>query len=432
MDSSKLRHYLNNAISYLVETQSICCDCSLRIETQEKRLSEWQKKVGKISFIQDCIIKQSEYLYGNVLHDRIESSLLEGEWSERSLDKLTEEMKFWQGMIEEKMSQLKNTENVFVNLQNKSNQITLADYVTDENMTLLRDKIDEIPSIKKHINNIYTQYDELNSTVRNKLIDNRLKELKSIIGKELNLYSNKDLISLLTVYPKQLNDLENDLGAILLSLTNHFDRCKMLYENGQKRDYNSEFLANKKKETNNYMELYKIVEKDDEELPSILNTVKAIINDVNILLDKSQKILTEKESTVKYVKGKINKILGDLKKYNEYLMVFQDIYNLISNFKDSCKQDIKVIQELYNFYEQFQKSYKNLLKEADRRREVSLQMQSILRECENKLKTLEMEDISNRERFLEDNGNFLPGNIWPNEIDNFEPLYTMEYSIKKL
>lgn len=180
------------------------------------------------------------------------------------------------------------------------------------------------------------------------------------------------------------------------------------------------------------MELYKIVEKDDEELPSILNTVKEVINDVNISLNKSRKFLTEKENIVHHVKSKINKILGDLKKYNEYLIVFQDIYNLINNFKKSCKQDMKIIHELFNFYEQFQKSYKNLLKEADRRRQVSLEIQSILRKCENKLKKLEIEDISNRKRFLEDNGNFLPGNIWPNEIDNFESLYTIEYSIKKL
>lgn len=432
MDSSNLKHYLNNAINYLVEAQSICYDCSLKINTQRKQLSGWQNKVRKIVFIQDCIIKQSEYLYENVLHGRIENSLLKGEWSEDSLNQLTEDMKFWQNKIEEKMKELKNTENVLVKPQNKNDAVTLADYVTGENITLLRDKIEEIPSIKKHINNIHIQYDELNSTIKNKLIDNRLKELKSLIRKELNPYSNKDLISMFTLYPKQLSDLEDDLGTILLSLTNHFDRCKMLFENGQKKENNSDSLADNKKESNNYMELYKIVEKDDEELPSILNTVKEVINDVNISLNKSRKFLTEKENIVHHVKSKINKILGDLKKYNEYLIVFQDIYNLINNFKRSCKQDMKIIHELFNFYEQFQKSYKNLLKEADRRRQVSLEIQSILRKCENKLKKLEIEDISNRKRFLEDNGNFLPGNIWPNEIDNFEPLYTIEYSIKKL
>lgn len=432
MDSSNLKHYLNNAINYLVEAQSICYDCSLKINTQRKQLSGWQNKVRKIVFIQDCIIKQSEYLYENVLHGRIENSLLKGEWSEDSLNQLTEDMKFWQNKIEEKMKELKNTENVLVKPQNKNDAVTLADYVTGENITLLRDKIEEIPSIKKHINNIHIQYDELNSTIKNKLIDNRLKELKSLIRKELNPYSNKDLISMFTLYPKQLSDLEDDLGTILLSLTNHFDRCKMLFENGQKKENNSDSLADNKKESNNYMELYKIVEKDDEELPSILNTVKEVINDVNISLNKSRKFLTEKENIVHHVKSKINKILGDLKKYNEYLIVFQDIYNLINNFKKSCKQDMKIIHELFNFYEQFQRSYKNLLKEADRRRQVSLEIQSILRKCENKLKKLEIEDISNRKRFLEDNGNFLPGNIWPNEIDNFESLYTIEYSIKKL
>ncbi|KAK5780340.1 hypothetical protein RI543_002096 [Arxiozyma heterogenica] len=432
MDSSNLKHYLNNAINYLVEAQLICYDCSLKINTQRKQLSGWQNKVRKIVFIQDCIIKQSEYLYENVLHGRIENSLLKGEWSKDSLNQLTEDMEFWQSKIEEKMKELKNTQNVLVKPQNKSGAVTLADYVTGENITLLRDKIKEIPSIKKHINNIHIQYDELNLTIKNKLIDNRLNELKSLIRKELNPYSNKDLISMFTLYPKQLSDLEDDLGTILLSLTNHFDRCKMLFENGQKKENNSDSLADNKKESNNYMELYKIVKKDDEELPSILNTVKEVINDVNISLNKSRKFLTEKENIVHHVKSKINKILSDLKKYNEYLIVFQDIYNLINNFKDSCKQDMKIIHDLFDFYEQFQKSYKNLLKEADRRRKISLEIQSILRECENELKKLEIEDISKRKRFLEDNGNFLPGNIWPNEIDNFESLYTIEYSIKKL
>ena len=446
MDSINLKHCLNNALNYLVETQSICFDCSLKVEAQRKQWSEWQIKIGKIVFLQDCIIKQSGFLYENVLHKRIEDSLLGEEWSNSSLDQLRDEMNLWQGRIDDKMKELENTENVLVNLKDKDNKITLANYITDENMTLLRHKIDEIPSIKKHINNIHIQYDELNSKIKNKLINNRIKELNSIIGKELNIDSNKDIISLFNIYPRQLNDLENDLETILLSLVNHFDRCKLLNEICQRKsDHNSNSVSNKPENNNDNLSsthdclskndcinLYKIVEKDNEELPSILKTVKEIIKDINVTLEKSTKILNEKETIVELIKIKINKILMSLKKYNEYLLVFQDISNLITNFKETCKQDIKIIQQLYRFYEKYQKSYHNLLNEVDRRRKLVTKMERILKECEQNLKVLQIEDLSKRKQFLEDNGNFLPGNIWPDEIDNFESLYKMEYSIKKV
>ncbi|CAL9729214.1 autophagy-related protein 17 [Monosporozyma unispora] len=443
MDPSDTKGYLDNATRHLVEAQSVCYECSLRIQVQTKNLSQWQTQVNKIKFIGDCTIKQCQFLYDNILHIGIEDNLIQKQWGDDIMSQLTDQMRLWQGRIDNQMKKLESTPNLLAStgLTTDDKEYNLADYITQDNVYLLRDKIQEIPNIEKHINNIRIQYNELNKKVKDKLIDNRLRDLQTVIKTEFNM-TNSDLITLLEIYPRELIEAENDLGSILISLTTHFDRCKLLCGKDGLNQSNSKSQANPIQTNSNsqmntsisdtdYLELLKIVKKDNDELPSILTTIFEIIDDVEGVLAKSGKLLDQKKMTNNSIKGKITKLLNDLTKYNEYLNIFQDIANLISNFKKSCQHDIETIKELFEFYEQFQQSYKNLLKESKRRNNMALMMENILQECDKKLKTLEFDDLTQRQKFLEENGNFLPGNIWPNEIDDFTPLYSMNYSVRR-
>lgn len=442
MDLSELKGYLDNATRHLVDAQSVCYQCSIRIQQQIQVLSQWQDVVTRINFTCDCMVEQCQFLYRDILHVGIEQNLIQRQWGDDVLSGLRDQMRLWQGRIENQMRQLETTRNALAASSpsieaNKdggkdvAETYVLADYLTRDNMNLLRNKIEEVPNIEKHINNIRVQYNELNKKVKERLIDSRLKDLQKMVSNEFDI-GNKDLKALLETYPRDLSVVEDDLGSILVSLTRHFDRCKMLYRKVE-TSIGDQAAANDPAvdDTVDYVELCKIVAKDNDELPSIVNTMYEIIEDVETVLFKSSKLLKEKKTSRDLVKNKMTKILNDLMKYNEYLIIFQDISQLISNFKESCQQDIITIQELFEFYEQFQKSYQNLLQEVDRRRIMATRMGQVLKNCEKQLKDLEFEDIAERHHFLEQNGNYLPGNIWPNEIDDFTPLYSMTYSIKR-
>lgn len=443
MDPLEVKGYLDNATRHLIEAQSVCYECSLKIQTQTKELSQWQTQVNKINFIGDCIAKQCQFLYDNILHVGIEENLIGKQWDDDTMAQLTDQMRLWQERIDNQIKKLEDTPNLLASTgvtTEYEKKFSLADYISQDNVDLLRNKIQEIPSIEKHISNIRNQYNELNRKVKDKLIDSRLKDLQNLINNEFNL-RNSDLITLLEIYPRYLIEAENDLGSILISLTTHFDRCQLLFTKyGLDIDNKSQEIthqaSNDSKLSNSlsntdYTELHKIVKKDNDELPSILATINEIIDDIESVLTKSGKLLDEKRKTNIIIKGKITKFLNSLTKYNEYLNIFEDISNLISNFKESCHKDIETIKELFEFYEQFQNSYRNLLKESQRRESVAMMMENILQECEKKLKSLEVDDLTQRQHFLEENGNYLPGNIWPDEIDDFTPLYSMNYSVKR-
>lgn len=443
MDPSEVKGYLDNATRHLIEAQSVCYECSLKIQTQTKDLSQWQTQVNKINFIGDCIAKQCQFLYDNILHVGIEENLITKQWGDDTMTQLTDEMRLWQGKIDNQIKTLKDTPNLLASTgitTEGEKKFSLADYISQDNVDLLKNKIQEIPSIEKHINNIRNQYNELNKKVKDKLINSRLKDLQTLIKNEFSMRSS-DLITLVDIYPKDLIEAENDLGSILISLTTHFDRCKLLFRNtgldknnmSQEISYqtnNDSQLKNSLSKTD-YIGLYKIVKKDNDELPSILATIYEIIDDIESVLTKSGRLLDQKRTMNITIKGKITKFLNALTKYNEYLTIFEDISTLISNFKESCQKDIETIKELYEFYEQFQDSYKNLLKESQRRESVAMMMENILQDCEKKLKSLGIDDLNQRQHFLEENGNYLPGNIWPDEIDDFTPLYSMNYSVKR-
>lgn len=428
MNYSEAKGYLDNATRNFVEAQSLCYDCSLRIQEQTRELAPWPTIVNKITFITECLMKQGLFLYDNVLKYGIEEQLIKKDWSDDTMTHLTDQMRLWQGRIDNMIIQLQNTKNILVEEEGKD--CCLADYITQENVHLLRDKIEEIPRIEKQIKSIRTQYEELSRKVKDKLLEVRLKDLQTLVKDTFSL-SDPELITLLESYPNELFAAENDLGSILLSLTKHFDRCKMIVARTNKsHDKNLEITSQLSE--NDYLELCKIVKKDNEELSSVVNTIYEIIGDVDVVLEKCNKLLMKKELVRISIKTKINKLLTDLKKYDEYLSIFKDISQLISKFKQSCDNDMKTVQELFEFYLQFQTSYNNLLNEAQRRHQMSERVDSILKECERNLKTLEFEDLTKRQEFLEVNGNYLPGNIWPNEIDDFTPLYTLNYSVKKL
>lgn len=443
MDPSEVKGYLDNATRHLIEAQSVCYECSLKIQTQTKDLSQWQTQVNKINFIGDCIAKQCQFLYDNILHVGIEENLITKQWGDDTMTQLTDEMRLWQGKIDNQIKTLKDTPNLLASTgitTEGEKKFSLADYISQDNVDLLKNKIQEIPSIEKHINNIRNQYNQLNKKVKDKLINSRLKDLQTLIKNEFSMRSS-DLITLVDIYPKDLIEAENDLGSILISLTTHFDRCKLLFRNtgldknnmSQEISYqtnNDSQLKNSLSKTD-YIGLYKIVKKDNDELPSILATIYEIIDDIESVLTKSGRLLDQKRTMNITIKGKITKFLNALTKYNEYLTIFEDISTLISNFKESCQKDIETIKELYEFYEQFQDSYKNLLKESQRRESVAMMMENILQDCEKKLKSLGIDDLNQRQHFLEENGNYLPGNIWPDEIDDFTPLYSMNYSVKR-
>lgn len=423
VDVTEVNSYLKNATKVLVEAQTLCSDTNKRITIIKDNVSILQKNISKLRFLYNCLEKQGNFLLNGILKKNIGENLITKEWSNFILVDLVNQMRQWQKRIDDQVAKLDNIENTLNSNQTRN---FLGDYISRDNVDILNEKLNEIPIIQKHIATIKLQYNDMLRKVNEKLIKKNMKEVKIELEVKFDQSSNQDMILLNETYSEQIVQLEEDLVSFLDSLTDHFDKCQLLksYLDGKGSSASLNY--------NEFNDLFEVVEKDDKELDSILVSLCDIIDDVDKILPKYNELIDKKVKDKDELNSKMTKIINYFDKNAEYLVIFKDIAKLISLYKNSCLKDIQMVKELKDFYTNFEKSYDNLINEVQRRRNYSNKVQDIIDDCKRKLETLNTDDLKERQQFLEKNGNFLPENIWPNEIDDLAPLYTLQYSIKKL
>lgn len=410
--------FVNNARNTLVEAQVLCEEASMRIVGAKGELSQWQQDVSKLRFMINCLKSQGDFLYKSILKVAIGENLIKVEWSQAMLVNLIKTMKYWQDQISSKVDQLNNIRNVLVSGNGaKDEQLNLGEFIPKENTHILEERLKEIPIIRQQVENITSQYHNMTKKVGEQLISTRIRTLENTFDK--NLGSESPEIKKLSIeYPEEMDNLEHELVEYINSLTDHFDKCKL--------------LQSKQLEGSNHQELSEVVSKDDRELGSILGTLRETIRDVDQVLQNFKNMLKDKIHYKVTIHSQINKLINEFHKHQEYLMIFKDISELISTFKESCLQEVRLTEELCEFYQNFKASYYNLLKEVERRRLMAQEMDAVLKECQKKLQTLHTQDQRARENFLNENANYLPETIWPGKIDDLTPLYSLDYTIKDI
>lgn len=417
MKEPDLDLFVSNARKTLVEAQVLCQESSLRISEAKGSLSQWQQDVSKLKFMITCLRGQGDFLYKCILKSGIGENLIKREWSQGLLVDLINDMKRWQEQLTARIDQLDHIENKLANSETDAEHVKLGDFIPKENAYILDERLKEIPIIRRQIDNIKSQYTNMTKKVTEQLIYTKLKSIENQFD-ELFGSTSASGSQLGEKYLVEMNNLEHELVEYLKSLTDHFDKCKLLQAH--------------ELEGPSQQDLLEIVIRDNSELGSVLDTLRDTVKDVDQLLLEFKEKLEKDMIDRSQLHSDVNKIINELHKYQEYLVIFKDISELISTFKETCLQEIQITQELCEFYESFEASYYKLLEEADRRRSVAKQMSAIISDCENKLQTLNVQDHKLREKFLAQNGNYLPETIWPGKIDDFTPLYSLQYTIKDI
>lgn len=397
----------------LGKAQVLCGEVEVRIRELQESLARWQRTRGTLSFLVRGLARQLGFLEHCVLERGIGDNLIEEAWDQVVLRDLVTEMKLWYERINGRIERLEHIKNTLV-----PGDVRLSEYISKDQALALKHKLDEIPIIRPQVDNIKSQYNTMCKRVRTKLIERRLAEIESLFKSQ---FSDRclDTIQLSEEYPNRLESMEYELVEFINSLTEHFDKCKLL----QSGDLDG---------TTEYDELLQVVTNDDSQLDEIIKHLMETIERVDHVINGVSTILESKARQKLVLHGKINELIQNCQKYNEYLSIFKGIAKSIDKFKDSCEQEIELTKELHKFYDGFEASYGDLLKEYQRRKTLAKKMLDIMQECHSKLETLHKEDIQERTKFLTENGNFLPETIWPGQIDDFSPIYKIDYHIKDI
>ncbi|AGO12457.1 AaceriAER106Cp [[Ashbya] aceris (nom. inval.)] len=411
-NTTQVKGFNFNAQRHLSRAQILCQNSQDTLHNMQLLLVRWQRTVSKLQFTIRCISNQTVFLAECILKKTVGEKLIDTEWKRMVLDELQNEMHRSQKEITGKIDTLRRTKNEL-----DGTGATLADFISMENISLLGEKLRDVPVVQEQVEHIKVQYESLVDKVVEQLQNNRVRKLEVEFSTAFRSGKN-DFNAFCMKHLQKIRQLETDLADILKSLTDHYDKCLLLKA--------GDLPAAEQ------LELFEVVKNDDQELESIMGVLEVIVKDIKSLAKNVSIKLRQKEKDRQQLKNGMGKALSELLKYEEHLTVFQGIDDLIRNFKVSCLHNVSKVRELCEFYDNFLNSYQVLLREVERRRKVARQMQDILQECEGKLSELSDTDLKLRQQFLIRHGDYLPENIWPGNIDDLSPLYKLEYRIKKV
>lgn len=401
--------YWNKARNHLLKAQVECEESLKLLSTIRSEMDSCQKSRLKLQFILNCLVNQVEFFSSVILEKCIAVELLDNEWSKVVLVGVVKDLNYWQDEITNKINALKNTK-YDLNAEYKS----LADFICEDHVEILQQKLDEVPFIKKQVSNIRQHYKSIKEGVQYQLKAGKVKKLKKYY--ETHFSRDNHLFELLEgEYLTKLNSYESDLTDYIRSITDHFDKCSILKADGLPPQ--------------DLKDLFEVLKNDDAELEHIRELIYESDAEITQFYKNVEGTITSIKENVADFYGLSTKIMVELEKCEEYVSIFQDIAKLVSVYKESCIRKIEQVQELCEVYDKFKKAYFNLLKERERRKSVAIQMKSILDECKGKLMALNEDDLDHRQQFLHENGDYLPENIWPGKIDDMAPLYSLEYTI---
>ncbi|CUS20207.1 LAQU0S01e01420g1_1 [Lachancea quebecensis] len=413
MNEAVVEKLLENSRKFLTGAKLICQESNDNLTVTKLRIREWQKYQSKLQFVLDCIQQQTNFLSKILLREGIGKNLIDEEWSQTVLVQLVNDMKHWQNEIIKMMDKLDNVTNEL----DQQNNSKLGDFISRDSSHVLDGKLNEIPTIKKQVENITRQYQMMQAKIQDHLVETRMQSLRNEFDSKFGDQC-KENMKLNEEFTNEADQLEQELADFLKSFTDHFDKCYAL----SSRSVSSEDAQN----------LFEIVERDDKDLAAINSLLHDAATDVSSFARKVNMLLDEKDTDKAEMQVALSKLLTELRKHEEYISVFEGISALIQKFKASCLEDIRQTRNLLDFYANFEKSYQNLLKEVRRRRETAAKISQILKSCETQLDQINTTDLRERQMFLLENGNYLPETIWPEEIGSLSPLYTLDYEVRKI
>lgn len=412
-----LNELTDNARKVLIESQLVCEETNKKISEFQSGLSNWEQDVSKLYFLNDCLENQYKLLTCEILDVGIDKSLIQKEWSDETLQALVSEMKYWQNVIAQEVTKLNETPHVLGGAQNNVEEKVLGDFIPIENKDILLKKLKDFPIIRIQIENIKLQYRNLRKKILEFGFLERIDNIRTELDTKLDS-ADPDVYMLTVEYPQTLKLKVENLADFITSLTSHYEKCQLL--KGDKLD------------EQDFDELLTVIKGDDKNLNEVYLNLNQTVEESSDILRTSNILLTDKLNFKNEIHSEVTKLINEFKKHNESLLIFKNISDIITVFKNSCNESIEVVKQLVQFYKDFEKSYKNLIKEVDRRKLVSQNMKQIILNCENDLRKLNEEDQIERQVFLQNNGQFLPENIFPGNMDERGPMFTLQYTLNDI
>ncbi|KAI9926392.1 hypothetical protein ASPWEDRAFT_45534 [Aspergillus wentii DTO 134E9] len=313
-------------------------------------------------------------------------------------------------------------------------------------------------TLKRSIDRTNAAQGELD--VSNSAFDEELRSIKEALGNyraatklassrspsssSTSSVSNSSLPSMSSI-PSMLHSLEmhaQEMANLLESLVRHFDLCVTAVKHTEgggaaaqsitgdmhtgvsasgrvgpniEEEINANLNAPLDPLSNSeYQEMVNVLIKDSAEAEDVVVEIQDRIRDMESVLEN---ILAQRDTSlsVYHATTDVFQHLSSLAstRLPGYIAQAHNFTRVWSEEHDRISEGLANLSALYSLYDGFLDAYDGLLLEVSRRRHVRQRVEKVLRETRHKLDQLYEEDVSARETFRVEQGDFLPSDIWP-------------------
>ncbi|ETN39381.1 uncharacterized protein HMPREF1541_05604 [Cyphellophora europaea CBS 101466] len=301
---------------------------------------------------------------------------------------------------------------------------SLHDFVEERPVEELKDAMKEV------IDNVQDNQQEISRSIRNleedlQVINELLIDKQSSLSSASSDFQPPNMPDLL----KKLEDYAHSMAQSLESLVNHFDLCAtaIRHTEGAGDAIVRNYQAGNLPEDVDVEKLEGPAEPMNEgeraEMLQVLSTDAAEVDDVVMEIQEHAAEMDGHLNEILHWKERADGSHEDVATAFRHLeTIGQRLPTFLAESarhasrwtedKARIEDGIAGMEELCETYDNFLHGYDRLIIEAARRRAVKKQMEKIVDEAQARLDALHDDDLKERQLFREDQGDYLPSDIW--------------------
>lgn len=289
-----------------------------------------------------------------------------------------------------------------------------------------------VTTIKESIDTAGRAHDEFKET--NAMFDEDLQAVKNLLRNrqkhDIMSSSNGDGFSPIPDILQEMEDRAKDMADNLESLVKHFDLCVTAIKHTEGGGDAAQRLAGDLPDgmdigqgtvntpadpigDEEKIEMMEILEKDAGQVEDVVMEIKDHISEMEsqyeIVTAYTEQLKEEHEGTT-CAFGLLENIGLKLPAYITQSHLFVMRWD---DEKIKVEEHLEELEGLRLFYDGFLKAYDNLLIEIDRRKTLELKAEKVAQEAMMRIQKLYEADVEERDAFKREQGEFLPGDIWP-------------------
>ena len=341
-----------------------------------------------------------------------------------------------------KQTQIEEAFNAYAELEDASGTAkkTLHDFVDDKGVESIKE------AMKVAIDNVQNAQHEMNQSIQT--LEEDLQSANDVLNNRIDSSGTESELQFPAI-PKVLSLLENNAREMahgLESLATHFDNCVKVIKHTEgggeviAQTMSAEGLPDavgtdihalqdpaQPMSEEELVELLEVVEGDAAEVDEVVMELQDRNAEMEAQLEKVSQWRERQESTNNDVTTAfklVEKIGGRLSGY-----VAEAARHSIRWVEERAKIEdgIGGMEELCEHYANFLHAYDGLIVEIARRKTVKKQMERVIAEAHEKLEQLYEQDRAQRLEFKNDQGEFLPSDIW-HGVNALPPRYVITKS----